>query len=139
MNGLRYTLDELLDTMRRHEIVRGLLLSPLLQGGAPLPNDEVIRLYRSSKGMLAPVITAEPTAKQVKAALKLAEENRKEVKAFKVRLGYTKAGPKARSSTGSTTMPNRRVSRYYSTLGTRHSAPGTSSALLIIEYETGEH
>ena len=90
-NGLRYTLDELLGTMQRHRIVCGLLLSPPLQGGVPLPNGEVIRLCKRSGRMLAPVITVEPTAKEVKAALKLAEENRKEVKAFKVRLGYVKA------------------------------------------------
>jgi predicted TIM-barrel fold metal-dependent hydrolase len=89
-NELRYTLGELLGTMRRYKIVRGLLLSPPLQGGVPLPNDEVIRLCRRSKGMFAPVITVEPTAKEVKTALKLAEENRKEIKAFKVRLGYVK-------------------------------------------------
>ena len=41
--------------------------------------------------MLAPVITVEPTAKEVKAAVKLAEENKKDVKAFKVRLGYVNA------------------------------------------------
>jgi predicted TIM-barrel fold metal-dependent hydrolase len=41
--------------------------------------------------MLAPVITVEPTAKQVKAAIGLAEKNKKEVKAFKIRLGYVKA------------------------------------------------
>ena len=91
VNGLRYTLVELLDTMRKHEIVRGLLLSPPLQGGVPLPNDDVIGLCRRSGGMLSPVITVEPTAKEVKTAVKLAEENRKEVKAFKVRLGYVKA------------------------------------------------
>jgi len=90
-NGLRYTLDELLGTMRRYKIVRGLLLSPPLQGGAPLPNDKVIRLCIRSGGMLAPVITVEPSAKEVKAAVKLAEENRRVVKAFKVRLGYVKA------------------------------------------------
>ena len=88
---MRYTFDELLGTMRKHKIVRGLLLSPPLQGGVPLPNDEVIRLCRKSRGILAPVITSEPTAKEVKSAVKLAEENRKEVKAFKVRLGYVKA------------------------------------------------
>jgi predicted TIM-barrel fold metal-dependent hydrolase len=91
MNGLSYTLDELLGTMRRYKIVRGLLLSPPLQGGVPLPNDQVIRLCRRSGGMLAPLITVEPSAKQVKTAVKLAEENRKQVKAFKVRLGYVKA------------------------------------------------
>ena len=90
-NGLRYTLDELLDTMRGHKIVRGLLLSPPIQGGAPLPNDDIIRMCRKSGGILAPVFTVEPTAKEVKAAVKLAEGNRKEVKAFKVRLGYVKA------------------------------------------------
>src|SRR5437899_8813490 len=41
--------------------------------------------------MLAPVVTVEPTAKDVKAAVRLAEENKKEVKGFKVRLGYVKA------------------------------------------------
>jgi predicted TIM-barrel fold metal-dependent hydrolase len=91
MNGLSYTLDELLGTMRRYKIVRGLLLSPPLQGGIPLPNDQVIRLCRRSGGILAPVITVEPTAKEVKAGVKLAEENKREVKAFKVRLGYVKA------------------------------------------------
>src|SRR3989454_3877730 len=77
--------------MRRYKIGRGLLLSPPLRGGAPLPNEEIIRLCRRSGGMLAPVITVEPTAREVKAAIKLAEENRREVKAFKIRLGYVKA------------------------------------------------
>ena len=90
MNGLRYTLDELLDTMREHRIGHGLLLSPPLQGTLPLPNDEIIRLCRRSNGMLSPVITVEPSAQEVKAAVRLAEENKREVKAFKVRLGYVK-------------------------------------------------
>ena len=46
---------------------------------------------RINAGKLAPVITVEPSAKEVKAAVKLAEENRRVVKAFKVRLGYVKA------------------------------------------------
>jgi uncharacterized protein len=91
MNGLRYTMDELLGTMRQHNIVRGLLLSPPLQGSAPLPNDEVISLCARSDEMLAPVITVEPNAKEVKAAIELAEKNKKEAKAFKIRLGYVKA------------------------------------------------
>ena len=91
MNGLRYTMDELLGTMRELKIVRGLLLSPPLQGSTPLPNDEVISLCGRSGGMLAPVITVEPTAKEVKAAVQLAEKNKKEAKAFKIRLGYVKA------------------------------------------------
>jgi len=90
-NGLRYTLDELLATMRRYKIARGLLLSPPLQGGLPLPNDEVIRMCRESGGMLAPVLTVEPNARAVKSAVKIAEDNRKDVRAFKVRLGYVKA------------------------------------------------
>lgn len=91
MNGLRYTMEELLSTMRRLEIARGLLISPPLQGGTPLPNQEIIGLCARSRGTLAPVITVEPTPKEVKAAINLAEENKKEVKAFKVRLGYVKA------------------------------------------------
>src|SRR5207249_10024065 len=91
MNGLRYALDELLGTMRRYKIVRGLLLSPPLQGGVPLPNQETIRLSRRSGGTLAPVITVEPSAREVRNAVKLAEENRRLVKAFKIRLGYVKA------------------------------------------------
>ncbi len=77
--------------MRRCKVRRGLLLSPPLQAGAPLPNNEVIRLCRRSRGMLEPVITVEPTIREVKAALSLAEENRRDVKAFKVRLGYVNA------------------------------------------------
>ncbi|HZY94133.1 MAG TPA: amidohydrolase family protein [Candidatus Bathyarchaeia archaeon] len=91
MNGLRYTMDELQETMRIYKIARGLLLSPPLQESVPLPNDEIIKLCRRSGGMLAPVITVEPTAKEVEAAVRLAEENKREVKAFKVRLGYVKA------------------------------------------------
>src|SRR5260370_33920676 len=56
MNGLRYTMDELLGTMREHKIVRGLLLSPPLQGSKPLPNEEVSSLGATSDVMLAPCI-----------------------------------------------------------------------------------
>lgn len=90
-NRLRYTLDELLASMRRHHVSQGLLLSPPLKGWLPLPNEEVIRLCRRSGGMLFPVITTEPTKKEVAAAVRLAERNRKDVKAFKVRLGYHRA------------------------------------------------
>ncbi len=88
---MRYTLEELLGTMERYGITRGLLLSPPLRGTVALPNDKVIALCARSGDMLAPVVTVEPTAKDVKAAVRLAKENRKEVKAFKVRLGYVKA------------------------------------------------
>jgi hypothetical protein len=91
MNGLQYTLDELLLSMRLNNVERGLLLSPPLQSGRPLPNEEIIRLCRRSGGRLAPVVTVEPTIREVKAAVKIAEENRNDVRAFKVRLGYVKA------------------------------------------------
>ena len=41
--------------------------------------------------MLSPVVTVEPTKKEAKAAVDFAEVNRKDVKGFKVRLGYVKA------------------------------------------------
>ena len=80
MNGLRYTLEELLGTMERYGITRGLLLSPPLQGTVGLPNDKVIALCARSGGMLAPVVTVEPTVKDVKAAVKLAEETRRRLR-----------------------------------------------------------
>jgi len=95
MNNLRYTLDELLRSMRKHKVERGLLLSPPLHGGGPLPNEDIVRMCRKSDGKLAPVVTVEPTAGEVDAAVKFAEENRKEVKAFKVRLGYVKTSAKS--------------------------------------------
>ena len=91
VNGLSYTLHELLDIMRRSKVERGLLLSPPMEGATILSNDQVIRFCGRSKGILAPVVTVEPTAKEVKTGLKLADENKREVKAFKIRLGYVKA------------------------------------------------
>jgi len=90
-NHLQYTLEELLGSMRRFKVGRGLLLSPPLEQGAILPNSEVMRLCKMSSGMLSPVITVEPTAKEVRAAVKLADENKHDVKGFKIRLGYVKA------------------------------------------------
>jgi predicted TIM-barrel fold metal-dependent hydrolase len=95
MHRLRYTLNELLRTMNKYEVERGLLLSPPLQAGGPLPNEDVVDLCARSGGKLKPVMTVEPTAKEVKAAVKLADENRKEVKAFKIRLGYVKASARS--------------------------------------------
>ena len=91
LNGLSYNMNELLGIMRRYRVKHGLLLSPPLQGTIALPNKQVIRLCRRSDGMLAPVVTVEPSTKEVKTAVKLAEENKREVKAFKVRLGYVQA------------------------------------------------
>ena len=95
-NGLAYTLDELLVSMRRHHVEQGLLLSPPLKGGGPLPNEQVIRLCERSGGVLSPVITAEPWMGEVAAAIRLAEKNRRTVKGFKIRLGYVKASAEDR-------------------------------------------
>jgi predicted TIM-barrel fold metal-dependent hydrolase len=91
VNGLSYTLDELLTTMRSNNVTHGLLLSPPLQGSGCLSNDEVVKLCAKSGTMLSPVVTVEPSYKEVTAAIKFAEENQREVKAFKVRLGYVNA------------------------------------------------
>jgi predicted TIM-barrel fold metal-dependent hydrolase len=91
MNSLKYTLDGLLESMKEYNVGHGLLLSPPLKSGIPLPNEKVIGICRRSEGLLSPVVTVEPSAEEVKAAIRLAESNRKEVKAFKVRLGYVKA------------------------------------------------
>jgi len=89
-NGLRYTLAELLGLMRKNGVAHALLLSPPLKGGIPLPNEEILSLCKKTNRKLLPVLTVEPNAKDVSAALRIAERNR-EVKAFKIRLGYTKA------------------------------------------------
>ena len=90
-NGLRYTLDELLHDMERHRVDRGLLLGPPVRDWAPLPNPEVIRLCERSEGVLSPVVTVEPSKEEVAAAVRLAEQNRKKVKGFMVRVGYHRA------------------------------------------------
>ena len=87
-NGLEYSLDELLRLMRRYGVECGLLLSPPILGGRLLPNETVLKLCGESRGKLSPVLTVDPTAAEVRAAIKLAEQNRKLVKAFKIRLGY---------------------------------------------------
>jgi uncharacterized protein len=91
VNGLAYSMDELLDTMRRKDVERGLLLSPPLRESGCLPNKEVLSLCKRSNEMLAPVITVEPTTKEVNEVVIMAKENQKGVKGFKIRLGYVKA------------------------------------------------
>jgi predicted TIM-barrel fold metal-dependent hydrolase len=90
-NGLKYTLDELLEEMRENGVESGLLLSPPMESGGILPNEEVLALCRKSGGVLHPVVTVEPTRREVRAALELARDNRGVVKGFKVRLGYVDA------------------------------------------------
>ena len=92
MNGLKYTLDELLHSMQEHSVVHGLLLSPPLRDWDPLPNDAVVKLCSRSGGVLSPVLTVEPTPRQVKRAVGFAKELGRGAKAFKIRLGYVKAG-----------------------------------------------
>ncbi len=91
LNGLEYTLEELLQEMQKHGVARGLLLSPPTASGGIVSNEEVLSLCRRSGGTLSPVVTVEPTVKEVKAALRLTEEHKKVVKGFKVRLGYVDA------------------------------------------------
>jgi uncharacterized protein len=88
LNGLRYDLEELLEQMEENGVARALLLSPPMRGGAPLPNEEVVRLCERSGERLFPVLTVEPESGAVREGLKLAEERRGYVKGFKIWLGY---------------------------------------------------
>ncbi len=88
-NRLGYNMDELLGLMQTNGIGRGLLLSPPLKGGVPLPNEKILELCRRSGGVLSPVLTVEPAVGDVERAIALAQAN-KEVRAFKIRLGYLK-------------------------------------------------
>jgi len=88
LNGLRYDLEELLEQMEENGVARALLLSPPMRGGAPLPNEEVVRLCERSGEKLFPVLTVEPEKGAVREGLKLAEARRGYVKGFKIWLGY---------------------------------------------------
>jgi hypothetical protein len=92
-NGLDYNLNELLHQMSENNVVHGLLLSPILAKGGPLPNEEIIELCARSHGRLSPIITVEPTARDVDIALQLARDHRRDVKGFKILLGYAKIFP----------------------------------------------
>jgi predicted TIM-barrel fold metal-dependent hydrolase len=59
-----------------------------MKGGAPLPNEDVIRLCERSGERLFPVLTVEPDKGAVWEAVKLAEAQKEYVKGFKVWLGY---------------------------------------------------
>jgi len=88
LNGLRYDLAELLERMEANGISRGLLLSPPMRGGGPLPNSEIAELCRRSRGVLYPVFTVEPERAAVRDALDLARDHRGALKGYKIRLGY---------------------------------------------------
>jgi len=87
-NGLEYTLEELLGMMRENNVERGLLLSPPLKGGMPVPNSRIVELCKRSNDTLFPVLTVEPDKKSVSHSIAEAREYRGYVKAFKIRLGY---------------------------------------------------
>jgi predicted TIM-barrel fold metal-dependent hydrolase len=95
LNGLEYTLDELLDQMEKNRIERGLLLSPPLEGGSIAPNSRILELCKKSKDKLFPIVTVEPTENEVVQSLEIAKENRGYVKGFKIRLGYVQVYPDA--------------------------------------------
>jgi predicted TIM-barrel fold metal-dependent hydrolase len=90
LNGLRYDLKELLETMERQGVASALLLSPPVGNGLPLPNMEVVKLCKKSRDALFPVFTVEPKDAAVKEALRLADGQRGFVKGFKIWLGYRK-------------------------------------------------
>lgn len=91
LNDLRYTVDELIDSMRKHSIELALLLSPPLQASGCVPNREIMKMCSKHDQKLAPIITVEPTESEVADSIRLAQENKKTVKGFKIRLGYVKA------------------------------------------------
>jgi len=88
VNGLRYDLEELLGQMSEKGVVRGLLLSPPMGTGLPLPNSEVVKLCERSRDTLFPVFTVEPEKGAVTDALRLAAAERGFLKGFKIWLGY---------------------------------------------------
>lgn len=88
LNGLKYDLQELLSQMEENGVDRGLLLSPPVGDGEPLPNTEVLALCGRSRDRLFPVFTVEPRKRAVREALTLSSRNRDVLRGFKVRLGY---------------------------------------------------
>jgi len=91
-NSLSYSLDELLENMRRFEVTDALLLSPPRVDGSIVPNEHTIRLCELSNWRLKPVLTVEPSKEHVESCIKLAK-SKKQVRAFKIRLGYVKVSP----------------------------------------------
>jgi len=94
LNGLRYDMEELLEQMEEGGVSSGLLLSPPVGRGEPLPNPEVLRLCGKSKDRLFPIFTVEPNERAVRESLRLAEANKGHVRGFKIWLGYRHVYPK---------------------------------------------
>jgi uncharacterized protein len=96
INGFVYDLDELLSLMEENDVVTGLLLSPPLDNGFPLPNENILSLCHRSKDKLLPVLTLqEPTENSVEECLRLARKYKGEIRAFKILLGYQPIYPDA--------------------------------------------
>jgi predicted TIM-barrel fold metal-dependent hydrolase len=87
-NRLKYNLSELLSMMEENDVVSGLLLSPPQRNGRPIPNTEILKLCNKSKGKLFPIITVEPTNKEVEKCIDFAKKIKGYVKGFKILLGY---------------------------------------------------
>ena len=77
--------------MRNNNVKHGLLLSPPFEKSGCLPNTEILDHCEETNGTLVPVVTVEPTSREVREAINLTRENRNNVKAFKIRLGYVSA------------------------------------------------
>ncbi len=87
-NGLRYDLKELLGLMEENYVETGLVLSPPLRDNSIVPNERVVEICSRGRGRLFPVLTVEPSRGEVAKCISLAKARTKEVKGFKVRLGY---------------------------------------------------
>jgi predicted TIM-barrel fold metal-dependent hydrolase len=92
-NHLKYNLDELTHLMKTNNVVSGLLLSPPLSSGHPVPNERIIKLCRKTADKLFPVLTVEPSRNKIEECVKLAKEEKGFVKAFKILLGYFEVFP----------------------------------------------
>ncbi|MEM0074868.1 MAG: amidohydrolase family protein [Conexivisphaerales archaeon] len=93
INGLEYNMKELIDLMKENDIESGLLLSPTLANGIPVPNERIIELCKRSNGRLFPVLTVEPSKTSVSESLQMVEKNKGMIKGFKIRLGYRSVYP----------------------------------------------
>ncbi len=96
LNGLRYDLKELIGLMKKNGIATGILMSPPMGKGEPLPNTKVVKLCERSGDSLFPVFTVEPEEAAVREAIKLAKAQRGVVKGFKIWLGYRRVFAKDR-------------------------------------------
>jgi len=74
--------------MKESDVALGVLLSSISENGDPFPYDDVLRLCERSRGKLVPAVTVAPSSESVSGALRLARNNGRLIKAFKIMLGY---------------------------------------------------